>query len=436
MASNVELINELRASLKNSKVVTPDSEDYAASIQRWSDVAEKKAGVVVFVTSAEDISTALLLAQKHGLEISVSGGRHSSSGASSTTGGCVIDLFEMRHVHVDTATKTLRVQGGALWRDVDEAAAAHDLATVGGTINHTGVGGLTLGGGFGWLSGRYGLTIDNLLEVTMVLADGNIVKASKDENPDLFWAVRGAGHSFGVAVDFTFQAYDQKNAVFAGLMLFPAIEKNLKAVVNFGNEFAERNDPDAGLVIGIVSPPMVRGFAIALTCFYNGHEEKALSIFGPMAELGPIINSTKMIPYVKVNEMLNHLMEPGGCKLSKGASFMTPLSVSFLRTLMTGLEDLHSRVPDAKKSLYNLEIYSPDKWCEVPRSSTAFAKRTKHSNVMIAPFWTDRGYDDVCRQWASGMAKTISKELKNMNPEEGEKIREYGNYDCMCYQLL
>jgi hypothetical protein len=257
------------------------------------------------------------------------------------------------------------------------------------------------------------------------------VKASKTENPDLFWAIRGAGHSFGVAVEFKFQAYDQSNAVFAGQMLFPAFEKNLEAVVDFGNAFAERNDPDAGLVIGLVSPPKLPGFAIALTCFYNGPEEKALSIFGPMADRGPIINNTKMIPYVKVNAMLNHLMEPGGCKLSKGSSFITPLSVPFLRTLISGLEDLHSRVPDAKKSLYNLEIYSPDKWCEVPRSSTAFARRTRHSNVMIAPFWTDRGYDDVCRQWASGMAKTISKQLQMMNPEEGQKIREYGNYDCM-----
>ena len=345
----------------------------------------------------------------------------------------MVDLFEMRDVQVDVATKTLRAQGGALWQHVDEAAAAHNLATVGGTINHTGVGGLTLGGGFGWLTGRYGLTIDNLLEVTMVLADGRIAKASKTENPDLFWAVRGAGHSFGVTVEFTFQAYDQPDLVFAGQMVFPAIEKNLEAVVDFGNAFAERNDPDAGLVIGIVSPPALPGFAIALTCFYNGPEDKASSIFGPMAERGPIINNTKMIPYIKVNAMLNHLMEPGGCKLSKGASFMPPLSVPFMRTLMAGLEDLHSRVPDAKKSIYNLEIYSSDKWCSVPRSSTAFARRTRHSNVMIAPFWSDRGYDDVCRQWASGMAKTISKELKRMNPEEGEKIREYGNYDCMCY---
>ena len=184
-----------------------------------------------------------------------------------------------------------------------------------------------------------------------MLADGKIVKALQDDNPHLFWAIRGAGHSFGVAVEFNFQAYDQKSPVYAGQMLFPAIDKTLEAVVNFGNAFSERNDPDASLVIGIVSPPMILGFARALTYFYNGLEENAIRIFGPTAERGPIINNTKMRPYIEVNSMLNHLMEPGRCKLSKGASFMMPLSVSFLHTLIGGLEDLQTRVPDAKQSI-------------------------------------------------------------------------------------
>ena len=124
-------------------------------------------------------------------------------------------MAKMREVTVDAATKTLRVQGGCIWKDVDEAAAEYGLAMVGGTVNHTGVRRLTLGGGYDWLSGRYGLTIDNLLRVQMVLGDRTIQSASKDENPDLFWAVRGAGHCFGVAVEFAFQAYDQPNLIWA-----------------------------------------------------------------------------------------------------------------------------------------------------------------------------------------------------------------------------
>ncbi|KAL8695895.1 MAG: hypothetical protein Q9224_003092, partial [Gallowayella concinna] len=117
----------------------------------------------------------------------------------------------MRTVNVDTVSKTITAQGGCLWVDVDTAAGEHGLATVGGTINHTGIGGLTLGGGYGWLSGQYGLVIDNLISVDMVLADGRNITVSATENEDLFWAIRGAGQSFGVATSFTYRAYDQPN---------------------------------------------------------------------------------------------------------------------------------------------------------------------------------------------------------------------------------
>jgi FAD/FMN-containing dehydrogenase len=119
----------------------------------------------------------------------------------------------MRKAEVDPAQKTITAQGDALWADVDEAAAEHGLATVGGTVNHTGIGGLTLGGGYGWLTGAYGLTIDNLLEAELVLADGSIVTASHTENEDLFWAVRGAGACFGVATKFVYRAHEQKNQI-------------------------------------------------------------------------------------------------------------------------------------------------------------------------------------------------------------------------------
>lgn len=128
----------------------------------------------------------------------------------------MIDLSLMRQVTVDPSVMTITAQGGCLWVDVDEAAGKYGLATVGGTVNHTGIGGLTLGGGYGWLSGYHGLAIDNLLSVRMVLADGSLVTASDAENPDLFWAVRGAGQSFGVTVEFTYRAHEQKDPVWAG----------------------------------------------------------------------------------------------------------------------------------------------------------------------------------------------------------------------------
>ena len=388
---------------------------------------------MVYVGSAEDISSTILLSRKHSVDFVVCGGKHSSSGASSITGGLVLDMGKMRRVEVELASKTVRVQGGCIWKDVDEAAAEHGLAMVGGTVNHTGVGGLTLGGGYGWLSGRYGLTIDNLLRVQMVLADGSIVFASKDENPNLFWAVRGAGHCFGVAVEFTFQTYEQKNLVWAGQMVFPAAEK-LEAVVNFANELVASTNGDSGMVMGITAPPFLKGPAVIATVFHNGPKEAAEAIFKPLLELRPLKNTATARPYREMNSLMNHAVDYGGRKISKGACFVTPLRPSFVTELVAELERFHARVPNTRKTILLFEFFHPDRWCAVPHKATAFANRGRHQNLMIGPFWDDAAQDTECRLWARGMAKRAKMELGRVQAESGdpdavEAIKEYGNYD-------
>jgi FAD/FMN-containing dehydrogenase len=153
--------------------------------------------IIVFPASAEDISKAILFSVANKLELAVAGGKHATSGSSSTDGGLCIDLSKMRRVTVYAEKKTAKAQGGALWADVDSELAKYGLATVGGTVDHTGIGGLSLGGGYGYLMGQHGLVVDNILEVEFVLADGTIVTASTSQNEDLFWAVRGAGVKFG-----------------------------------------------------------------------------------------------------------------------------------------------------------------------------------------------------------------------------------------------
>lgn len=190
----------------------------------------------MLATSATDISTTLLLCQKHSIDLATRGGGHSTSGASSSEGGIVIDLSEMRNVTVNPVDKTITAQGGCLWEDVDKAAGQHGLAAVGGTVNHTGIGGLTLGGGYGWLCGQYGLTVDNLLSVEIVLANGDVVRSSASENTDLFWGIRGAGQSLGVVTEFTYRAHDQPNPVWAGQLLFSP--DKLESVIEFGNHIA------------------------------------------------------------------------------------------------------------------------------------------------------------------------------------------------------
>lgn len=339
----------------------------------------------------------------------------------------------MRSVVVDIPTKTVRAQGGCIWEDVDEAAAKHDLAMVGGTVNHTGVGGLTLGGGYGWLSGCYGLTIDSLLSVQIVLADGSIKRASAEENSDLFWAVRGAGHCFGVVVDFQFQAYDQKNAVWAGQLVFPASQK-LDEVVVFANDFVSTTDGSSGMVMGISAPPFMSEPAVITTLFHNGSQAEAEPIFKGLLDLEPLKNTTQERPYEKLNSLMNHLVPYGGRKLSKGACFVPPLSPDFVRSLITELRELHLRVPGSNRTILLFEFFKPDVWCQVPEDATAFANRGRHQNLMIGPFWSEAEDDQAIREWARKIARMANKDVERVKDEAGrpdwmEKIGEYGNYD-------
>ncbi|KAE8152731.1 hypothetical protein BDV25DRAFT_170003 [Aspergillus avenaceus] len=434
-ASSVDkLAAELRTTLQAATVLTPDSEGYAESIIRWTDYTEKKAGVVVYPRSAEDISTTVLAARKHGVSFAVAGGKHNSSGACSSEGGLVIDMGKMREVRVDPATKLVRVQGGCIWKDVDDGAYEYKLSAVGGTVNHTGVAGLTLGGGYGWLSGRHGLTIDNVKAVQMVLADGSIITASEDNHPDLFWAVRGAGHSFGVAVEFTFQAHDQKNLVWAGQMAFP-IDK-LHTVINFANDLIATTNGDSAVFVGLTAPPFTnRKPAVVTSVFHNGVAAEALPIFKPLLDLNPIINSTKERPYNEVNGMMNHAVDYGGRKLSKGAVFRAPLRPEFVSDIiLPELERLHATVPGATRSILLFEFLKSDKWCEKSNTDMAFANRGPHLNLLIGPFWDSSEHDNAARSWSHAVAKLAWLEVEREQVEKGPDAApapttEYGNYD-------
>jgi FAD/FMN-containing dehydrogenase len=262
------------------------------------------------------VSKAVLFAAANKLELAVCGGGHATSGSSSTDGGLCIDLSKMRQVTVDPTKKTITAQGGALWADVDTEASKYCLGAVGGTVNHTGIGGLTLGGGYGFLSPRFGLTIDNLLEVEVVLADGKIVTASNTENQDLFWAMRGAGAAFGVATKFVYQAHDQKNDVWGGMLIFPPTM--VAEVVAFANTVVQPPEGDKLIVVVYGAPPPAFQPMVMTIVFYNGSEAEGRKFYEPLLSLGPLADMTTVMPWPAVNTMLNAAMVPGIRRTMKG----------------------------------------------------------------------------------------------------------------------
>jgi len=202
------------------RAIAPDDPGYDAARAVWNGGIDHRPAVLARCAGPQDVVTALAFAREHGLEVSVRGGGHNTGGAAVVPDGLVVDLTGLHEVRVDPDARTVRCEAGATLAQLDAASQAHGLAVPAGTISHTGVGGLTLGGGLGWLTRQHGLTVDNLLGAEVVLADGAVVRASEDENPDLFWALRGGGGNFGVVTAFDFRAHPVGPEVHVGLFFW------------------------------------------------------------------------------------------------------------------------------------------------------------------------------------------------------------------------
>jgi len=203
------------------RLILPGQPGYDEARKVHNGLIDKRPAVIARCLGTADISDAVKLARRLELEIAVKGGGHNVGGRATCDGGVMIDLSLMKSVAVDPKTKTARVEGGATWRDVNRETQHYGLATPGGVVSSTGVAGLTLGGGLGWLLPKYGMALDNVIAVTLVLADGRVVRASQQDDPDLYWAVRGGGGNFGVAAAFEFTLHQVGPMVTGGLVAHP-----------------------------------------------------------------------------------------------------------------------------------------------------------------------------------------------------------------------
>ena len=325
----------------------------------------------------------------------------------------------MRNVEVDTDKQQLHVQGGCLWSDVDDAAWKHHLATVGGTVADTGVGGLTLGGGYGVLSGIRGLVIDNTVEFTTVLANGEIKKSNKQENSDLFWALNGAGQNFGVTTEFVLQAYPQKE-LYLGTMLFPATPEHISKLVKALNDLYGVKDTSQGpqtkslgkamSLVGFAKPPPAEGQTMVLmNAVVDGSEEEGKALLQPFFDIGPAVNQMRMDAYPNCNKLVPAMY--GMRSSMKGAAFMMPLREEFLLEMKNAYDSFIDDCDDAAPSVVAWELYDP---CKVATSEEgSFANRGHHFNGLVMPMWTTPENDEKCRQFARDLSNMFKDELQN-----------------------
>jgi FAD/FMN-containing dehydrogenase len=293
-------------------LLRPGDDGYDAARSIWNAGIDRRPALIARCRSATDVATALAYAQRSGLEVGVRGGGHNYGGAAVPEGGLMIDLSGLDQVSVDPATRRARCGGGATQRRLDAAAQEHGLAVTGGTISHTGVGGLTLGGGMGWLTRHHGLAIDNLVSAEVVLPDGRCVRAADDEHPDLLWALKGGGGNFGVVTEFEFQLHQIGPIVHLG-MLFWELDR-AAAGLRAARDVVNGLPRDAGaMIVAMNAPPapfvpaqhhFASGVALMVVGFASAQEHAAL-VAQAREALPPLFEFGTEIPYTALQQMLD-----------------------------------------------------------------------------------------------------------------------------------
>jgi hypothetical protein len=327
----------------------------------------------------------------------------------SSSKGMVIHLGNMRKVEVDRANMTVSFDGGCLWSDVDGALEAQGLATVGGAVNHTGVGGLILGGGHGWLTAKHGLTIDNLISVQVVAADGSILEASKSQNSDLFWAIRGAGAQFGVVTRFTSRVYEQ-GKVWSGVLTFTPCR--LPDIIAFANDFYSR-DNRQGHCLALAVGCTLNGANRILSAIplYHGQEREAREYFSELLCIGCIEEYTGMMSIAQVNTLQNPMSEYGIRRLQGSGNVMFPLHTAAFQEIADAIWSFHDAHPDVRVSTVAIELFSTHKLREIPQTATAYANRGEYYDAVTVFGWTNPELDATVRQFNSELCAQIRRTM-------------------------
>jgi hypothetical protein len=297
-------LRELETSFRG-QLIRPGDGSYEEHRKIWNGSIDRRPALIARCAGVADVIAALGLAKRAGLQVAVRSGGHSFPGLSMCDGGIVIDLSLMRAIRVDPETRTARTQAGALWGDFDHETQAFGLATTGGIVTHTGVAGLTLGGGIGWLQRKHGLTIDQLIGVDLVTAEGELVKASAAENVDLFWGVRGGGGNFGIVTEFEFRLHPVGPTVLAGPIFWP-IEESPRVLRFYREWIADAPDELMTIVIHRKAPPLdfvpaeLHGqLVVAIVCCYAGPLDEGAKVLRPLKDFrSPVLDLCEPKPYV------------------------------------------------------------------------------------------------------------------------------------------
>ena len=373
-----EHVEGLRAALPGGLLLAGD-DGYDEARVVWNAMIDRRPALVARCETTGDVVAAVRFARTHDLLVSVKGGGHNVAGHAVCNGGLLIDLSRMQGVRVDPDARTVRVEPGVLWHRVDQATQAHGLATTGGTVSHTGVAGLTLGGGLGWLMARHGLTCDNLLSVEVVTADGAVLTANERENADLFWALRGGGGNFGVVTSFLFRLHLIGPTILGGLRAYPLDQA--RDVLRFYRTFSA-DAPDDLTAFAMIMTLPGGPQAVAIAAAWFGDPEQGDAALAPLRTFGvPLFDVIGPMPYVQLQQMFDAAAPHGIARYWKSGYF-TELSDELIDALVSRAAGLS---PLSALLFFHMHGVAG----RVAPDATAFAARRDQWDIDILTQWTD-----------------------------------------------
>ena len=418
-------------------VILPQDTDYDTARQVWNAMVDKHPAVIVRCASTPDVVQAVNFARDHGLKLAVRGGGHNIAGSAVADDSLVIDLSQMKAAQVDAGARRISIEGGATLADFDAATQVHGLATPLGINSTTGVAGLTLGGGFGWLSRKYGMTIDSLESAEVVAADGQIMRASATENPDLFWALRGGSGNFGVVTRFDFRLYPVGPQVLAGLIVYPFSEA--KQVLRRYREFMN-NAPDDLSVWAVLrkapSLPFLPESAhgqevIVLALLYTGEPSLGQPLVEPLRGFGtPVGTHVGVMPYVDWQKAFDPLLTPGARNYWKSHNF-SQLQDGLFDAVIEYIQTLPSSQCEIFFGAIGGATMRP------APDATAYAHRDARFVMNVHGRWDDAADDERCTAWAREFFKASAPFASGgvyvnfLTSDEGDRVKSaYGqNYE-------
>ncbi len=415
-------------------LLTPESAGYEDTRSIWNAMIDRRPGLIVDCRAEGDVSNAVKFAAEHGVLLSICGAGHNIAGNAVCDGGLMISFKKMKDVVVDPSSRTVRVQPGVTLGDLDAATQAHALAVPTGINSTTGIAGLTLGGGFGWLSRKYGMTVDNLLSARVVLADGSIVVASESEHPDLFWGLRGGGGNFGVVTSFEFQAHPVGPEILSGLIVHPFADA--RQVLRGYRDFL-KGAPDEVTVWSVMrkAPPLpflpeeVHGTeVVVLAAMYAGEMSDGEIALAPLRAMGtPIADVIGPHPYVGWQQAFDPLLTPGERNYWKTHDF-AEMSDGLIDEVLGYVATL----PSPQCEVFFGQVGGAQS--RVPDAATAYQGRSAAFVLNVHGRWSDPSQDDACIGWcrdlweAVGQYATGEAYVNFMTEEEGARLESaYGS---------